>query len=31
VGQNLKTWSMMETLISVTGIVLVLVLSLVIP
>jgi gluconate:H+ symporter, GntP family len=30
VGQNLKTWSIMETLISVTGIVLVLVLSLVI-
>jgi gluconate:H+ symporter, GntP family len=30
VGQNLKTWSIMETLISVVGIVLVLVLSLVI-
>jgi GntP family gluconate:H+ symporter len=30
VGQNLKTWSIMETLISVTGIVLVLALSLVI-
>jgi gluconate:H+ symporter, GntP family len=30
VGQNLKTWSVMETLISVVGIILVLALSLVI-